>query len=169
MPSPDPDLVGICAAMNRAGARYVVIGGFAVIAAGFVRATEDVDLLIPADAGSTPALRAAVDDLGAVFVEGRRPVSDDDLAHRAHLRLLTAASGIVDLVREGAPPLDFATVAADARHVVYEDVPIVLAGLRSLVAFKRLAGRAQDRADLQKLEELHGPLPIVAVPGLDDA
>jgi hypothetical protein len=40
------DLVALCRGLNREGARYVVLGGMAVIQAGFVRATNDVDLLI---------------------------------------------------------------------------------------------------------------------------
>lgn len=39
------DLTGLRAELNARGARYVVIGGMAVIQAGFVRATEDIDLL----------------------------------------------------------------------------------------------------------------------------
>jgi len=38
------DLVTLCRDLNRAGARYVVIGGMAVIQAGFGRATNDIDL-----------------------------------------------------------------------------------------------------------------------------
>ena len=41
-----PDLVALCQSLNREAARYVVIGGMAVIQAGFVRATEDIDLLV---------------------------------------------------------------------------------------------------------------------------
>ena len=40
------DLARICHALNEAGARYVLIGGFAVIARGGVRTTKDIDLLI---------------------------------------------------------------------------------------------------------------------------
>ncbi len=40
------DLVKLCRSLNHAGARYLVIGGMAVIQAGFVRATADIDLLL---------------------------------------------------------------------------------------------------------------------------
>lgn len=42
------DLVSICRQLNEAGAKYVVVGGFAIIQAGFPRLTEDIDLLIEA-------------------------------------------------------------------------------------------------------------------------
>ena len=40
------DVARICQALNAEGARYVLIGGFAVIAHGGVRTTKDIDLLI---------------------------------------------------------------------------------------------------------------------------
>ncbi len=44
--APEPeDLVRICRALNDAGARYVLIGGFAVLAYGASRFTKDLDLL----------------------------------------------------------------------------------------------------------------------------
>ena len=44
-PRPE-DLTKICAALNREGARYLLIGGFAVIAYGLERPTKDIDFLI---------------------------------------------------------------------------------------------------------------------------
>ena len=48
-PPESPDLVGVITAANQAELPYVIIGGFAVIANQYVRATEDVDLLISDD------------------------------------------------------------------------------------------------------------------------
>jgi len=46
-PAPD-DVVRLCRALNDAGARYLLIGGFAVVAHGAGRFTKDVDLLVEA-------------------------------------------------------------------------------------------------------------------------
>ncbi len=40
------DLIKLCRALNNAGARYLVIGGFAIRAAGYIRDTMGVDLLV---------------------------------------------------------------------------------------------------------------------------
>ena len=40
------DLVKLCRALNEADAKYLVIGGFAIRAAGYIRNTMDVDLLV---------------------------------------------------------------------------------------------------------------------------
>lgn len=51
--APEPeDLVRIARALNETGARYVLIGGFAVIAHGAGRFTKDIDLLIDDDPGN---------------------------------------------------------------------------------------------------------------------
>jgi hypothetical protein len=45
--APEPaDVVRICRSLNDAGARYLLIGGFAVIAHGAGRFTKDIDLLL---------------------------------------------------------------------------------------------------------------------------
>ncbi len=42
-----------------------------------------------------------------------------------------------------------------------------VAGLRSIVGFKRLSDRPRDRNDLLGLAEIHGELPEDKIPGLD--
>jgi len=48
-PPLEADLVALCRELNRRGARYIVVGGFAVITAGLARATGDIDLVVAAD------------------------------------------------------------------------------------------------------------------------
>ena len=145
----------------------MVIGGFAVIAHDYVRATEDVDLLIPADEDNDGRLAAALAALGAVWADGNAPLGSRQLTGRAHSRLLTRR-GLVDLVREGEPPLDFATVAAGAERAELGSGEFLIAGLKSLVSFKRLARRPRDRLDLEELRVRHGELPFEPLPGLDE-
>jgi hypothetical protein len=166
-PFADPDLAAITAAMLEARAAFVVIGGFAVIANDYIRATEDVDFLIPDDPENDRALDAALAALDAHWVEPDRRFRPGELAGREHSRLWTR-SGLVDLLREGATPLDFETVAAGAHEADLGAGCFRVAGLASIVAFKRLAGRPRDRADLDELREIHGELPIEPLPGLDE-
>lgn len=65
------DLVGLCRALNSAGVRYVLIGGFAVILHGFVRTTKDIDLLVDPSADNVRAVRLAL----AACPTTRRPNS----------------------------------------------------------------------------------------------
>src|ERR1700677_4946385 len=48
-PPTEADLVNLCRELNQRGAKYLVIGGFAIIAAGLPRTTADVDLMVAVD------------------------------------------------------------------------------------------------------------------------
>ncbi len=162
----DPELDVAAAAMHAAGADFVVVGGFAVIANRFVRATEDIDFLVPDDPSNDRRVLAALRGLGAVRFRDDQPLLDEHLLGQAHLRTKTSA-GVIDIIRGGLPPLDFETVRERALLADYGDLPVRVAGLSSIVGFKRLAGRPRDRNDLIGLEEIHGELPIDPIPGLD--
>lgn len=166
MSAPDPQLDLAVAAMVDAGALFVVVGGFAVIANRYVRATEDVDLLVPDDDENDRRVLAALLELDGVRLRDDASLREDHLLGQAHLRAATSA-GIVDIIRGGLPPLDYATVLAAAMRAAYGEVEFAVAGLRSVVAFKRLADRPRDRNDLIGLAEIHGDLPIDPIPGLD--
>jgi len=145
----------------------VVVGGFAVIAHDYVRATEDVDLLIPADEANDARLKNALASMGAVWADGGAALDSRELTGREHARLLTRR-GLIDLLREGEPPLDFATVAAGAERAELGAGEFLIAGLKSIVSFKRLADRPRDRLDLEELRNRHGELPLERLPGLDE-
>ena len=40
------ELVRLCDALNRAGIKYIVVGGCAVILHGYYRTTHDIDLIV---------------------------------------------------------------------------------------------------------------------------
>lgn len=158
--SAEPDPVRLARALNEAGARYLMIGGFAVIAHQYVRATEDTDLMIPVDPGNVEPLRAAFEALNARVRRSGEPPTYAELADASHVRLDSDA-GTVDLVREGDPPLDFRSGVESRLLIELDGVDIPVAGLGLLTALKRLANRPQDRLDLEELERFHGSLPDV--------
>jgi hypothetical protein len=161
-----PDLDGVVADANEVGLPHVVIGGFSVIANGFLRATKDSDLLVPDGPEIDAAILRFLDRAEATRLADDKTLNESDIAGAHHLRV-KSRHGIVDLMRGGLPPLDYETVAANAIDAEIGGQPTRLAGLRSIVGFKRLAGRPQDRRDLEELESFHGELPIDPIPGLD--
>lgn len=70
-------------------------------------------------------------------------------------------------MRGGTAPFDFDTVFDRADSIEWRGHEIRVASLPSVVGFKRLAGRPQDRLDLTELEAIHGELPLEPIPGLD--
>ncbi len=164
MPRDDGALL---AHLNAAAVDYVVIGGWAVIAHGYVRATKDVDVLV----ADTPTVRRQVTEalagLGATRLNGSALSAESPMPDQGWQVQTTL--GRVDVLLDGPPPLDLASVKADAIPRTIDGTPVLITGLGHLTAFKRLAGRLSDRADLEELERvLERPLPRLPLPGLDD-
>jgi hypothetical protein len=161
-----PDLDGVVADANAVGLPYVVIGGFSVIANGYLRATKDSDLLVADGPDADEAIHRFLDRVDASRLGDGKLLEPGDIDGAHHLRV-RSRHGIIDLLRGGVPPLDYETVAADAITLDRDGEPAPFASLRSIVGFKRLAGRGQDRLDLENLERVHGELPVDPIPGLD--
>jgi hypothetical protein len=161
-----PDLDGVVADANAVGLPYVVIGGFSVIAHGHIRATKDSDLLVPDGPEVDAAIVRFLDRIEATRLYDGKTLTVEDVTGAHHLRV-NSRHGIVDVMRGGLPPLDYSTVAEGAVEVEVGDESAPFASLRSLVGFKRLADRPQDRIDLEALERVNGELPIDPIPSLD--
>jgi len=54
------DLKNIIRSLNEQGADYILIGGYALFSHGYHRATEDIDLLVPASSAASKALIKAL-------------------------------------------------------------------------------------------------------------
>jgi hypothetical protein len=69
-PLPDPtrdpnllDVVGLCRELNRLGAKYIVVGGFAIIRQGYTRTTTDIDLLVDDEPGNQQLVLKAMESM----------------------------------------------------------------------------------------------------------
>ena len=162
----DPELDVAVGAMLAENARFVVVGGFSVIANRFIRATEDIDFLVPDDVENDRRVLRALLGLDGVRLRDDAPLGDEHLLGKTHLRAKTRA-GVIDILRGGLPR-STTTQLRNARCANDGELEFLVAGLASIVGFKRLAGRPQDRNDLERLAEIHGDLPIDPIPGLDE-
>ena len=88
------DLLRLCDHLNSAGAEYIVVGGMAVIQLGFVRATEDIDLLVSSSEENFHRIQEAMMCLedGAI-----RDVEPGDLDQYVVVRV--ADEVVVDLMK----------------------------------------------------------------------
>jgi hypothetical protein len=152
-----PDLGGVVADANAAGLPHVVIGTFAVIAHGFLRATKDCDLLVPGGAEADEPVCRFLERIAASRLADDGALRRDE-ERAEHLRV-RSRHGIVEILRGGLPPLDYDTISKDAIEVDFEGRQTRVASLPSIVALKRFADRGQDRVDLERLERVHGELP----------
>ena len=145
-PRPE-DVARVCRALNAAGARYVLIGGFAVIAHGAVRTTQDIDLLIDDAPDNVRLVKGALDVLAD---RAAREVRDEDV--RTYMVVRIADEIVVDLMGQ-ACGVRYEDAVADTETVEIEGVPVPIAGTATLIRTKQ-TDRASDIADRQFLEAL---------------
>lgn len=140
------DLVRICRALNEAGARYVLIGGFAVIAHGGVRTTRDIDLLVEDSPENIARVRIGLDVLAD---KAARDVADSDVREFSVVRV--ADEVVVDLMGR-ACGLSYGEVIRDAERIDLEGVSIPIASKPTLIRTKKTI-RASDAADCYFLQQ----------------
>lgn len=155
-PPLDADLAGLCRELNRRGAKYVVVGGLAIIHAGFGRFTGDVDLLVATDPDNEARVFSALETLPDKAVRGLDP---GDVARHTVVRI--GDEILVDLMRS-ACGIEYAEAAQDVVIREVKGVPIPFASPRLLWRMKCRTHRAKDEADLVFLREWfrhHGQAP----------
>jgi hypothetical protein len=139
------DLVKICSSLNEVSARYVVVGGFAVIQHGLARATEDIDLLIESSLQNQAAVKRALECLPDRAV---RELADDDLRDWVVVRV--ADEVVVDLM-QFACGIDYDEASQGAELVTVQGVPIPFVSAPTLLRMKQ-TNRDKDALDRQFLE-----------------
>lgn len=143
------DLVFLCRRLNEAGAKYMVVGGFAIIQHGFARATEDVDLLIDVSPENFARVQTAMMALpdGAV---GEVNAAD----FQECLVVRVADEFVVDLMRQ-ACGIEYAEASRDVTMMRVQKVLIPFANARLLLRMKQTY-RAKDETDRVFLMTLLG-------------
>jgi sugar phosphate isomerase/epimerase len=136
------DLRDLCRALNERGARYIVIGGFAMRAAGYNRRTMDVVLLVADDADNEIRVFEA---LATLADHAARDLQPGELQEYTVVRV--ADEIVVDLMAR-AGGIDYAGAAADVAVREVDGVPIPFASPRMLWRMKTVTGRAKDAGDL---------------------
>ena len=152
----------IIKALNDASVRYLIAGGLAVVAHGYLRFTADVDLILDLNEDNA---RRALSALSGLGYRPRAPVAIDDFADPKIRSQWVREKGLtvfslhspqhsateVDLFVE--PPLDFASAYRAALKLeVGAGVPATFLGYDDLLALKKTAGRPQDLADIERLQ-----------------
>ena len=140
------DLVELCRRLNAEEARYILIGGFAVILHGYVRGTKDIDLLVDASPANVGRIRRALSHLEDNAVQ---EVADDEVARYAVVRV--ADEIVVDLMaRACGIDFDRALRESGVQTVEIKGVPIPVATKQMLIRMKDTV-RPSDAADVEYL------------------
>ena len=154
----------IVRALNECSVRYLVAGGLAVVAHGYLRFTADVDLILDLEDDNA---RRALSALSGLGYRPRAPVALEQFADSSARARWAEEKGLtvfslyspehqateIDLFVES--PLEFEKAYQTA--VKLEVAPGVVAtfvGYDDLVELKRRAARPQDVIDLEQLRAI---------------
>jgi predicted nucleotidyltransferase len=150
--------------LNSRGVEYLVVGGLAVNAHGYGRATFDIDLVVDLDPDNVNLLFQALADLA---FKPLVPVSAADFGNQTIRDQWRSDKGMVVLQfyseQHRATRVDvFAQVPFDfdkeCRQAVIEEVkdgvPVRFVALQTLIRMKEESGRPKDLDDLEALRWL---------------
>lgn len=154
----------VVGALNEAGVRYLIVGGFAVNAHGYLRATRDLDLVIQLNPEN---LRRGLECLFEVGYRMAIPVTIEDFANPVNRETWRAEKGMIVLKlwsddHRRTPidvfvyePFDF---EREFEHSILNELaPRLFARIVSreaLMLMKQEAGRPQDLVDIEELRRV---------------
>lgn len=146
-PPVEEDLVTLCRELNERGARYLVVGGFAIIMAGYPRTTGDVDIVIDTCLENEAKAFAALATLPDGCV---RELDPGDVAKYTVVRV--ADEILVDLMAS-ASGIGYEEAARSVVVHRIGGVDIPFASPELLWRMKSRTHREKDRGDLQFLRQ----------------
>lgn len=138
----------ITEALNAAGIEYAVCGGWAMAIHGLPRATKDIDLLILSE------------DLDRVLNVARKcGFGVEGLPLRFDIEITRISK--IDKENKQLVTLDLLLVSEEHREIWagrqkigWKEGETYVVSRQGLIQMKRLAGRTQDLADIEKLSEV---------------
>lgn len=138
-----------------ADVRFVLVGGLAVGAWGYVRGTRDVDVVPDPATENLERLAGLLRELGGKVDVGEGLLTADAISIflRTGDRALVATElGPVDVL-QGLPQIpSFAALDAEATDVDIGGLCVRVCSLEHLLEMKRASERPRDRDDLEALE-----------------
>ena len=135
------DLVALCRGLNQQGARYMVVGGFAIIQHGYMRTTGDIDILLDGAMDNQQLVRRAMESLPEKAILELGP--DEDFRDWVVVRV--ADEVLVDLMI-AACGIEYAEAVREAQVFDINGVPIPFASPKLLLRMKQTY-RAKDEED----------------------
>lgn len=149
------DLRALLQVLDDHSVRFVVIGGVAVGAHGYVRSTQDLDIVPEPSKENADRLARALAALESSLPldDGRpfQPAGDVVALTRRRNMTLETRAGALDVVQRANGVPSFDELARDAIDSDLLGVPVRVCSLEHLRAMKQARASAQDRADLENL------------------
>lgn len=144
-PASFDDLKALIRALNLTGADYLLIGGYALFAHGYHRATTDIDLLVPANQAAGHKIREALLHLPDQAARDIDPAWFDEGEN-----IRVADAFVVDLMLNACGET-YESLQTHAETIDLDGIPLRTINLQGLLLTKQTS-RDKDIADRIVLE-----------------
>ncbi len=141
------DLKAVCKHLNDEGAKYVLIGGFAMAYHGMPRMTEDIDILVEPSSENIERIKKAL-----LFLKDNASaeIKSDDVERHSVVRV--ADEIVIDLIKE-ACTVRYDETIKTTESLDLDGVIIPVANIDAMIKMKQ-GIRPRDKDDLQFLKAL---------------
>jgi hypothetical protein len=144
-PATIADLMNLIASLNAKGAQYILIGGYALYAHGIHRATEDIDILVPA---TREAAKPIIQALMMLPDKTAAEIEPEWFEEGENIRL--ADEFVVDLILSTCQQT-YDTLIKYVEILELDGVPITTLNIEGLLLTKQ-SMRDKDVMDRKSLE-----------------
>ena len=137
--------IDVCRLLNSRGVEYLVVGGVAMALHGRMRATKDIDVLVPRDVENMQRLLEALEALPMGLARELNAADEN-----AKAITIIGDDPRVDVLK-AAGDLAYSDAVRSKNTATVDGVEIPYVGLRELIRSKR-TDRDQDQVDARELE-----------------
>lgn len=139
----------IIKSLNRNNVKYVIVGGYAIILHGFLRATEDLDLVVEMTQENIKNFQKA---LKKVYNDKDiDEINYNELLNFSVIRYGTPDNFYIDVISRIGESFNFNNIAVQEQ--VIDDITFKLATAGSLFEMKKNTLREIDKLDILFLKE----------------
>ncbi len=146
------DFAEMLSELSAAGADYIVVGGYAVIAHGFPRATGDIDVWVRPSQDNATRVMLALRRFGAPLAD----LTEGDLSTPGVIFQIGVVPTRIDILTE-IDGVTFEEAWTSRISVTLGEQTIPVLGRWALLRNKKASGRKKDLIDVAWLEENDGP------------
>ncbi|QJW90553.1 hypothetical protein HNV11_14775 [Spirosoma taeanense] len=144
----EPEYLNLIRLFNEEGVEYVVLGGHAVIAHGYLRTTGDIDIFVrPSNENATCLLRA-LERYG--YTNGE--FEHADFTQVPNYLSFSRHDGWIDLMTFTLG-VTFEECYQNRVVLTVQTIPVSFISLPDLIRNKQATGRLQDQRDLENLPD----------------
>lgn len=138
-----PDFVAMLSALSAEGVEFMLVGAHALAAHGFVRATQDIDILVRPTPENASRVFAALKTFKAPLFN----LVESDLVDPDVIYQVGVEPNRIDIMND-ISGVSWDEAWAGRTEITVEGIRVPVLGIEEFVRNKRASGRPKDRADL---------------------